>query len=285
MRAVSDITTAKMSRKIIGAYGSGGKEGARAVAAQVIGPWIETEIPQESILDLVLDRKPPRVGEVKWPKPTKHRAFFIDEGGNLRASRAGKRYVIPEGYLCTCRIVTSELDLKRGDVPAIEDQKNDAKRDMLDKLHDKLFTLLLGSVDSSMVVNISGTSLTKAGLNQALAKLEDKKIRPSMFFMRGSRFSDIRDLTTPSEVAADLFRYGVEKFSFGGANFMFRTELETTQLVLLGHKKPGRVMTEFPLTERDAIVGERLDIEIPMYQVEKMAITNPDWYVVINITG
>lgn len=255
----------------------------KAIAAEVVLPMVEADVQAESILDVVFERMPTKVGSVKWAKKPTHKAYFISEDGSFVASKDKKAFVEPDGYLVTAEAVFNSLDMERGYVAGMTDQSTAAKDAIVKKLNAAAFALLFGAADPANIIAAGGLGLTESKLNAGFSRLEELGVLPQLMLMRGARFNDIRNITLPTDVKADLVRRGVLGVMFSGAKPLLNVECQLTSVYLIGNKLPGRVMDEFPLTQKAArdVLGT-LDIEIPMFQVVKMAITNNTRYVRID---
>ena len=263
------------------AEAGGGIPGLRAVAAEVVQPWVVADVWATSILDLILQRVATKVGNVQWPKLPEHTAYFIDQDGDLKTDESKSTLYTPTGYLVTARPAFNILDVRRGYVADVAEQVKAAKKDIIKKLNTAALVLL--SAGATQTVPAGVTGLTEVKLNTAFQFAEDAGFRPLWLLMKGSRFNDIRSFVLPAPVGTKLVEKGVQDVVFSGARPILCPEVPSKEVYLICDEKPGRVMDEFPLE-----VGEPREIEaslqkaVPMFQVVKMAVTNEKRFVRID---
>jgi len=257
-------------------------ETLNAVAAEVIMPWVEQSIASESITDLLLDRQPGKKGDVKWPVGPKHKAFYVDENGDIQASRSKKNYISPEGYLIATKVLIDRLDLERGDVASIEDQVKAAKNDIIEKLNTAVITLLLTAASDDMTEETA--TLTDTAFDTVTDLMNDENVRPVLISLRATHGTAIKNWSNPQSVAAELMIKGVQGMTINGAVIQYAQQMPSNRVLFTGDKKAGRILDEFPLTV-DPVQINGMQVTIPIFIVVKMAVCNPDWIGVIKLTS
>jgi hypothetical protein len=257
-------------------------ERLNALAAEVIMPWVEQSIASESITDLLLERQPSRKGDVKWPVGPKHKSFYVDENGDIQASRSLKNYITPEGYLIATKVLIDRLDLERGDVSSIEDQVNAAKNDITEKLNTAATNLLIAAASDDMSEETA--TLTDTAFDTVTDLMNDENLRPVLITLRATHGTTIKGWSNPQDVAAELMRKGVQGMSINGAVVQYAQQMPTNRVLFTGDKKAGRILDEFPLTV-DPVQINGMQVIIPIFIVVKMAVCNPDWIGLIKLTS
>lgn len=290
--ALNELLKAKqeVAQAVANLYGAeyeedrGSLERLSAIAADVIMPWIENDVETELITDLLLERQSPQKGDVRWPKKPLHKAWYLDEEGELQSTRDKKAFISPEGWFLGSEIELNRLDLERGYLAPLEDQVAAVKDDIVSKLNSKAIELLVAAVQAAMTVNTA--TLTSAAFNQAFDMILDQRggLKPELIVLRATLGTTIKGWTNPQTVAADLMLKGLQAITMDGANILYAPDMAVDQVLIVANKKPGRILDEFEFTQ-DEIEKKGKSIKIPVWQVFKMAVTNANRFALINITG
>lgn len=271
-----------VASQVVNLYGDGTKDNLRAIAQKIVLPMIEADVIAEDITELILEKVPDQTGEIEWAKKPEHTTYFIDENGDIRASHDQKNTVKPSARVLTCKPVIKLLDLKRGYVASIEEQQEAAKDAIVKAKNSEVLTMMIAAADASMKVTVA-TNLTEPKLNEAFSKMEDRGVMPKLIVMRGSRGNDIRSFTLPDPVDAELTLKGIQAVQFGGAKPLYTTDMGTGYVIIIGDKKPGRILNEFPLTLED-VETKNMKVHMPMWMTYRAAVTNALRFALITIT-
>ena len=261
----------------------GTAEGLYAIAADVVLPMIEADVMAEDITMLLLDEVPSQKGDIRWAKKPKHKAYYIGEDGNFKASPDEAAYVTPDPRLLTCEPEFNKLEMERGHIGSLDEQREAATDAIVKSKNSEVVSMLVNGVDATMEFTHAAT-LDKGTLDDAITAGEDQGLRPVLIVMRGTRGGDIKDYTLPQTVSADLLTKGVQGIVYSGAQIMYTPDMGTDEVLVIFDKKAGRIMTEFELTADDVVSAGGVKLKMPMYTVYRAAMTNTKRVAVITIT-
>ncbi len=204
-------------------------EGMRALAAAIAAP-IKQEIKRKEISSLLLTRHTLPKGErpVYQKKPTV-KAHWISTEGEAQEQEVGKAEVeFPTHRIHSAPMVDISV-LKHGNIGSLTDIQTSAADQIRKEIDKRTLTVISSAVPAANTVEISGDTMTEAGLNEAISLIEDLELSVKYIVMRGRRFNDMRGWDLDPQTKQELRAKGVIK-NYGAGGILLTSAMPLTNL-------------------------------------------------------
>lgn len=259
-------------------------DGLRALAAAISAP-IEQEIDRKEISSLLLTKHTLPKGErpIYQKRPTVN-AFWISNEGEAREQEVNK----DELELPTHRIhATPMVDvsiLKHGNIGTLMDLQTSAADEIRKEIDKRTLTVLSAAVPAANVIEVTGTALTEAALNQAISIIEDLEMSVKYIVMRGRRFNDMRGWNLDPETKAELRTKGVIK-NYGTGSILLTAAAPLDEILIIPDAEVGKMPVRETLTTETIEYKTRFKTGWLVWMELGQGVVRPEILVKLKILG
>jgi hypothetical protein len=227
-------------------------EGMRALAAAIATP-IEQEIARKEISSLLLTQHTLPKGERPlYQKKPRVKAYWISTEGEIREQQLGQ----DEVELSTNRIHSNPMVdvsvLKNGNIGTLMDIQQAAADEIRKEIDKRTISVISAAVPSANTIEIAGSVVTEAALNEAVSILEDLELSAKLILMRGRRFNDLRDWDLDPQTQLELRTKGVIK-NYGTGGILLTAAAALNEVLILPEDEVGKMPV------REALKIEAID--------------------------
>ena len=263
------------------AMGSGG---LRTIAAS-IAPPIYDEIRQKEIASLLLtENKLPKGEPARYAKIKEVQAFWIATGGQVHRSDLDDDEIeFPVSRVASNPAVDVSV-LRNGDVHRLTDMEKWAGTAIRKKLNQRVVKVISEAVPAANTVEIGGTSLTEAGLNQAISLLEDKDLTIKYIVMRGGRFNDMRGWELDPVTERELREKGILKY-FSGAQVLTTSAAKMDEIILIPDEPIGKMAIRTPIAVEPDNRPSEFKVSWVVWMELALGVLRPDMIAKVKILG
>ena len=265
------------------AYGMGA-DGLRTIAAS-IAPPIYDEIRQKEIASLLLtENKLPKGEPARYAKIKEVQAFWIATGGQVHRSDLDDDEIeFPVSRVASNPAVDVSV-LRNGDVHRLTDMEKWAGSAIRKKLNQRVVKVISEAVPAANTVEIGGTSLTEAGLNQAISLLEDKDLTIKYIVMRGGRFNDMRGWELDPVTERELREKGILKY-FSGAQVLTTSAAKMDEILLIPDEPVGKMAIRTPIAVEPDNRPSEFKVSWVVWMELALGVLRPDMIAKVKILG
>ena len=263
------------------AMGSGG---LRTIAAS-IAPPIYDEIRQKEIASLLLtENKLPKGEPARYAKIKEVQAFWIATGGQVHRSDLNDDEIeFPVSRVASNPAVDVSV-LRNGDVHRLTDMEKWAGSAIRKKLNQRVVKVISEAVPVANTVEIGGTSLTEAGLNQAISLLEDKDLTVKYIVLRGGRFNDMRGWELDPVTERELREKGILKY-FSGAQVLTTSAAKMDEIILIPDEPIGKMAIRTPIAVEPDNRPSEFKVSWVVWMELALGVLRPDMIAKVKILG
>ena len=263
------------------AMGSGG---LRTIAAS-IAPPIYDEIRQKEIASLLLtENKLPKGEPARYAKIKEVQAFWIATGGQVHRSDLDDDEIeFPVSRVASNPAVDVSV-LRNGDVHRLTDMEKWAGTAIRKKLNQRVVKVISEAVPAANTVEIGGTSLTEAGLNQAISLLEDKDLTVKYIVLRGGRFNDMRGWELDPVTERELREKGILKY-FSGAQVLTTSAAKMDEIILIPDEPIGKMAIRTPIAVEPDNRPSEFKVSWVVWMELALGVLRPDMIAKVKILG
>ena len=263
------------------AMGSGG---LRTIAAS-IAPPIYDEIRQKEIASLLLtENKLPKGEPARYAKIKEVQAFWIATGGQVHRSDLDDDEIeFPVSRVASNPAVDVSV-LRNGDVHRLTDMEKWAGTAIRKKLNQRVVKVISEAVPAANTVEIGGTSLTEAGLNQAISLLEDKDLTIKYIVMRGGRFNDMRGWELDPVTERELREKGILKY-FSGAQVLTTSAAKMEEIILIPDEPIGKMAIRTQIAVEPDNRPSEFKVSWVVWMELALGVLRPDMIAKVKILG
>ncbi|MBP8131893.1 MAG: hypothetical protein KA184_20130 [Candidatus Hydrogenedentes bacterium] len=259
-------------------------DGMRALAAAIAAP-IEQEIDRKEISSLLLTKHTLPKGERPiYQKRKEVTAHWISTDGDARAGEVTKDEVeFPTSRIHSNPMVDVSV-LKHGNIGTLMDIQTSAANEIRKKIDSRTLTVLSAAVPAANVVEVTGTALTEAALNQAISIIEDLEMSVKYIVMRGRRFNDMRSWNLDPETKAELRAKGLIK-NYGTGGILLTAAAAMDEIILVPDAEVGKWPIRETLTTESIEVKTQFKTGWLVWMELGQGVTRPEILVKIRILG
>jgi len=259
-------------------------EGMRALAAAIAAP-IEQEIARKEISSLLLTQHTLPKGERPlYQKKPRVKAYWISTEGEIREQQLGQ----DEVELSTNRIHSNPMVdvqvLKNGNIGTLMDIQQAAADEIRKEIDKRTVSVVSAAVPSANTIEIAGSILTEAALNEAVSLLEDLELSAKYLVMRGRRFNDLRGWDLDPQTKNELRAKGVIK-NYGTGGILLTASASLSEVLILPEDEVGKMPIRETLKTEAIDRKERFKTGWLVWSELGQGILRPDILVKIKLLG
>ncbi len=259
-------------------------EGMRALAAAISAP-IEQEIARKEISSLLLTQHTLPKGERPlYQKKPRVKAYWISTEGEIREQQLGQ----DEVEFGTNRIHSNPMVdvsvLKNGNIGTLMDIQQAAADEIRKEIDKRTISVVSAAVPSANTIEVAGSVLTEAALNEAVSILEDLELTAKYLVMRGRRFNDLRGWDLDPQTKNELRAKGVIK-NYGTGGILLTASAVLSEVLILPEEEIGKMPVRETLKTEAIDRKERFKTGWLVWSELGHGILRPDVLVKIKLLG
>lgn len=259
-------------------------EGMRALAAAIAAP-IEQEIARKEISSLLLTQHTLPKGERPlYQKKPRVKAYWISTEGEIREQHLGQ----DEVEFGTNRIHSNPMVdvsvLKNGNIGTLMDIQQAAADEIRKEIDKRSINVISAAVPSANTIEVAGSVITEAALNEAISILEDLELSAKYIVMRGGRFNDMRGWDMDPQTQLELRTKGVIK-NYGTGGILLTASAALNEVLILPEEEVGKMPIRETLKTEAIDRKERFKTGWLVWSELGQGILRPDILVKIKLLG
>jgi len=259
-------------------------EGMRALATAIAAP-IEQEIARKEITSLLLaEHTLPKGERPLYQKKPRVKAYWISTEGEIREQHLGQ----DEVEFTTNRIHSNPMVdvsvLKHGNIGTLMDIQQAAADEIRKEVDKRTISVISAAVPSANTIEVAGSTLTEAALNEAVSILEDLELTARYLVMRGRRFNDLRGWDLDPQTKNELRAKGVIK-NYGTGGILLTAAASLSEVLILPEEEVGKKPVRETLKIEAIDRKERFKTGWLVWSELGQGILRPDILVKIKLLG
>jgi len=174
--------------------------------------------------------------------------------------------------------------LPTGNIGTLMDIQQAAADEIRKEIDKRTITVVSTAVPSANTIEVAGSSLTEAALNEAISLLEDLELSAKYIVMRGRRFNDLRGWDLDPQTKNELRAKGVIK-NYGTGGILLTASAALNEVLILPEEEVGKMPIRETLKTEAIDRKERFKTGWLVWSELGQGILRPDILVKIKLLG